>query len=87
MVGAVRVRSFGGETEAQRASQWVAALIAGLTLGYSSRLAFGCNVGAYFSGISSGSLHGWLWFAAALAGSYVGILLRPAFGMEGLKAK
>jgi hypothetical protein len=37
---------------------------AGLVLGYSARLAFGCNVGAYFSGIASGSLHGWVWFAS-----------------------
>ena len=30
----------------------------GLLLGYASRLAFGCNVGAFFSGVSTGSLHG-----------------------------
>ena len=50
-------------------------------MGYGARLAFGCNVGAFFSGIASGSLHGWLWFAAALAGTWVGIRLRPAFGL------
>ena len=32
------------------AMAWVAAIVAGLLLGYSSRLAFGCNVGAFFSG-------------------------------------
>ena len=42
------------------AMAWVAAIVAGLLLGYSSRLAFGCNVGAFFSGISTGSLHGWV---------------------------
>ena len=67
--------------EAQRASQWLAALVAGLALGYSSRLAFGCNVGAYFSGISSGSLHGWIWFAAAFAGSLIGVRLRARLGL------
>ncbi|MCP6237340.1 YeeE/YedE family protein, partial [Klebsiella pneumoniae] len=36
----------------------VAAVIGGLLLGYGSRLAYGCNIGAYFSGIASGSLHG-----------------------------
>ena len=50
-------------------------------MGYGARLAFGCNVGAYFSGIASGSLHGWLWFLAALVGSYLGTRLRPAFGL------
>ena len=61
---------------------WVAAVVAGLLLGYSSRLAFGCNVGAFFSGISTGSLHGWVWFVAAFAGSWLGIRLRPHLGLE-----
>jgi uncharacterized protein len=56
---------------------WLGVIVAGLVLGYSSRMAFGCNVGAFFSGISSGSLHGWAWFAAAFAGSAVGLKLRP----------
>jgi uncharacterized membrane protein YedE/YeeE len=64
------------------ARAWVAAIIAGVLLGYSSRLAFGCNVGAFFSGISTGSLHGWAWFAAAFAGSWVGVGLRPRLGLE-----
>lgn len=64
------------------ARQWAAALIAGLVLGYSARLAFGCNIGAYFSGISTGSLHGWVWFAAAFAGSLAGVKLRAALGLR-----
>ena len=64
------------------ARAWVATIIAGLLLGYSSRLAFGCNVGAFFSGISTGSLHGWVWFAAAFAGSVLGVRLRPMLGLE-----
>ena len=61
---------------------WVAAALSGLVLGYSSRLAFGCNVGALYSGIATGSLHGWVWFAAAFAGSILGLRLRPWAGME-----
>ncbi|MEO3429156.1 YeeE/YedE family protein [Pelagibius sp. CAU 1746] len=61
----------------------LAAALGGLLMGYGARLAFGCNVGAYFSGIASGSLHGWLWFAAALGGSYLGTALRPFFGLSG----
>jgi hypothetical protein len=57
-------------------------IVAGLAMGYSSRLAFGCNVGAFFSGISTGSLHGWVWFAAAFAGAIVGVRLRPRLGLE-----
>ena len=56
---------------------WLVVIGAGLVLGYSSRIAFGCNVGAFFSGVSTGSLHGWVWFLAAFAGSTLGIRLRP----------
>jgi uncharacterized membrane protein YedE/YeeE len=59
----------------------VAAIIGGLLLGYGARVAYGCNIGAYFSGISSGSLHGWLWLAAAFAGNIAGTSLRPFFGL------
>jgi uncharacterized protein len=59
----------------------IAAILGGLMLGYGARLAYGCNIGAYFSGISSASLHGWLWFVAALAGSVLGTRLRPLFGL------
>jgi uncharacterized membrane protein YedE/YeeE len=59
-----------------------AALIGGLLLGYGARVAYGCNIGAYFSGIASGSLHGWLWLPAAFAGNILGTSLRPAFGLS-----
>jgi uncharacterized membrane protein YedE/YeeE len=60
----------------------VAAVAGGLLLGYGARLAYGCNIGAYFSGIVSGSLHGWLWLVAAFAGNVLGTRLRPLFGLE-----
>jgi uncharacterized membrane protein YedE/YeeE len=56
----------------------LAAVIGGLLLGYGSRLAYG-NIGAYFSGIASGSVHGWLWLVAAYAGNVVGVRIRPLF--------
>jgi len=59
-----------------------AAVLGGLLLGYGARAAYGCNIGAYFSGIASGSLHGWLWMAAAFAGNAVGTRLRPMFGLR-----
>ncbi|GBD40648.1 hypothetical protein HRbin39_00017 [bacterium HR39] len=60
----------------------LAAALAGILLGYGARLAFGCNIGAFFSGAASGSLHGWLWMVAALAGSWVGTRLRPLCGLS-----
>ncbi|TDV09225.1 YeeE/YedE family protein [Paraburkholderia caballeronis] len=59
----------------------IAAIVGGLLLGYGARLAYGCNIGAYFSGIVSGSLHGWLWVVAAFFGNVIGTKLRPAFGL------
>jgi uncharacterized protein len=60
----------------------IAAVVGGLLLGYGARLAYGCNIGAYFSGIVSGSLHGWLWLVAAFFGNVAGTRLRPLFGLE-----
>ncbi|HZR23638.1 MAG TPA: YeeE/YedE family protein [Vicinamibacterales bacterium] len=59
-----------------------AALLGGLMLGYGARIAYGCNIGAYFSGIASGSVHGWVWFPAAFAGNILGTKLRPLFGLS-----
>ena len=61
---------------------FVAAVAGGLLLGFGARLAYGCNIGAYFSGIVSGSLHGWLWLVAAFCGNVFGTRLRPLFGLE-----
>ena len=57
----------------------IAAVVGGLMLGYGARLAYGCNIGAYFSGIASGSLHGWLWLVFAFIGNGIGVKLRPIF--------
>ncbi len=56
--------------------QWIVGLIAGFLMGYSSRLAFGCNIGAMLSGISTGSVHGWIWVPLALMGTMIGIRVR-----------
>lgn len=84
VAGAFLAAALAGSFGPLRNLTWrgaLAAALGGLLMGYGARLAFGCNVGAYFSGIASGSLHGWLWFAAALAGTYLGARLRPAFGL------
>jgi uncharacterized membrane protein YedE/YeeE len=60
----------------------LAAALGGVLMGYGARIAFGCNIGAFFSGAASTSLHGWLWLLCAVAGTWVGIRLRPAFGLK-----
>mgnify|MGYP000591478547 CR=1 FL=1 len=58
--------------------------LGGVLMGYGARIAFGCNVGAFFSGIASGSLHDWLWFLAALAGVEEAVVV-PEEGVAYLK--
>ena len=57
-------------------------MIGGLLMGYGARLAFGCNIGAYFGGIASFSLHGYIWGVLALAGTFLALYLRPIFGLS-----
>jgi len=58
------------------------ALLGGLAMGYGARIAYGCNIGAFFSGVASTSLHGWLWIAAALPGCWVGLSLLRRFSRQ-----
>lgn len=60
----------------------VAAIIGGLLLGIGARLGTGCNIGAFFSGTVSGSLHGWAWLVCAFAGSALGVRLRALFHLD-----
>lgn len=88
MLGAALAAGFAGKF-APKVSvpllSLLAAAIGGVLMGYGARLSFGCNIGALFSGIASGSVHGWLWFGAAFGGSMIGIWLRPLFGLDGFK--
>jgi uncharacterized membrane protein YedE/YeeE len=61
----------------------LAAAVGGLLMGWGARIGFGCNIGAFLGGVASGSLHGWVWFGAALGGCMIGIRLRPLFGLSG----
>lgn len=86
ILGAFAVASWRGDLSQSRVRLpmlgWLAAIGAGLLMGYSARLAFGCNVGAFFSGVSTGSLHGWAWFIAAFLGSMVGVRWRSRLSLE-----
>ncbi|MFC3419333.1 YeeE/YedE family protein [Salinicoccus hispanicus] len=44
------------------------ALAGGLLMGYGATISFGANIGAYFSGIASFSLHAWIWAVMAIMG-------------------
>jgi len=59
-----------------------AAALGGLMMGVGARLATGCNIGAFFSGLASGSLHGLVWALCAAPGVVIGARLRPLFGLS-----
>ena len=85
IVGAALAAALAG-----RARDWrlpavgpaTASVLGGLLLGYGAILGSGCNISAFFGGIASGSLHGWVWIFPALAGNWVGLRLRPLFGLD-----
>lgn len=85
VVGALLAAALAGKFSPQwkiAPRSLLAAIVGGLLLGYGARLAYGCNIGAYFSGIASGSLHGWFWLVAAFLGNILGTQLRPLFGLS-----
>ena len=85
VIGAGLLAAIGGGLGRQSwpsLRQLLAAALGGILMGIGARLGFGCNIGAFLAGIASGSLHGWIWFVMAMAGSWVGIRWRPAFGLS-----
>jgi uncharacterized membrane protein YedE/YeeE len=82
ILGAVIASSLAGSFSNKTTTNYkilLAAILGGLLMGFGARLAFGCNIGALFSGIASGSLHGWAWFLFAFIGSYFGTKARRLF--------
>ena len=52
--------------------QVVAAILGGLCMGIGARLALGCNIGAFFSGLPAFSVHGWAFGIFIFLGAMVG---------------
>lgn len=57
------------------------ALVGGMIAGFGARLAMGCNLAAFFTGIPQFSLHAWLFAFATAAGAWLGarVTLLPLF--------
>jgi len=89
LLGAMLAASLGGtfyKRMPARPGPMLAAILAGLLMGYGARLSYGCNIGAFFSGVASSSLHGWVWILCALPGNAIGIALRRPFRMDAVTA-
>ncbi|MBM7784102.1 YeeE/YedE family protein [Tenggerimyces flavus] len=90
MFGAAVAAAAGGAWTFHKRIPWrtaLAAILGGIIMGIGARLAQGCNIGAYLAGIASGSLHGWIWGLAALAGTWVGLRGRTLFGLPNPKPR
>ncbi|GGF97704.1 selenium metabolism membrane protein YedE/FdhT [Paenibacillus aceti] len=51
----------------------VQGLIGGIIAGVGARLALGCNLAAFFTGVPQFSFHAWIFMAATAIGTYVGV--------------
>ncbi|MBL0385169.1 selenium metabolism membrane protein YedE/FdhT [Tumebacillus sp. ITR2] len=47
--------------------------VGGVIAGFGARLALGCNLAAFFSGVPQFSFHAWLFMLATAAGTYIGV--------------
>lgn len=80
LAGALWMSASGtGDAKPLTGQQWIIGLLAGFIMGYSSRLAFGCNIGAMLSGVSTGSIHAWIWIPLAFIGTMLGVRIRRHF--------
>lgn len=59
--------------------QLLFALIGGIIMGYGSRLTSGCNIGSFFSGIPSFSLHAWIYWVFVVLGAAAGTKILAKF--------
>lgn len=85
IIGAMLAAALAGKFSPEgkiKGKRVITAVVGGLMLGYGARLAFGCNIGALLGGISTGSLHGWLWLVAAFTGSILGIYIKIWMGID-----
>jgi len=65
-------------------SPWylLSSVAGGVMMGYGARLSCGCNIGAFYNGIASLSLHGWVFGGSLVVGAFLGsrlllMLVRP----------
>jgi uncharacterized protein len=55
--------------------RWVWGFVGGIIAGFGTRLAMGCNLAAFFTGLPQFSLHSWLFIVGTALGTYLGVKL------------
>ncbi|GKT33244.1 hypothetical protein ADUPG1_007219 [Aduncisulcus paluster] len=81
-VGSCLVGTWGVMSRWLHWRECIGAIIGGLCLGIGSRWAHGCNVGNLFSGVSCGAWSGMVFTVGCAFGCWVGVLVRPWFGVS-----
>lgn len=84
IVGAFLSTLLASQFKIKKIKSWkqvIAAILGGLLMGYGARIAFGCNIGALFSGVASMSLHGWVYFVFIFIGAWIGSKLLVKYFM------
>lgn len=73
--GAAMMALFNNEFKFKKPTWELAtwAIIGGALMGIGSRLALGCNIGAFFVRVSQGDPSGWLFGIGMIAGAYIGV--------------
>ena len=72
LVGALLASAIMGDFGKQQqnsVAEICKAMIGGLLMGFGAKMSGGCNIGSMLGGITSGSVHGWVWMACAALGS------------------
>jgi uncharacterized membrane protein YedE/YeeE len=69
--GAVGAGEFKIRVPKQRA-RWAQSVGGGVLMGYGSGIAMGCTIGAFFSGIPSLALNGWVFAVFLGIGAWIG---------------
>ena len=67
---AASIKDVFGKSQNKGVEEYVKGIIGGLLMGIGARMAGGCNIGAMTSGITSSSLHGFIWMFSAILGSF-----------------
>jgi len=75
LLGSLAVGEFAIRPWPKKWRKLLLSLGGGVLMGYGARLALGCSVGAHIGGISSFSLHGWIFAVMLLVGALAGIRL------------
>ena len=60
---------------AQQKRRYIQGLVGGIIAGFGARLALGCNLAAFFTGVPQFSLHSWIFIVATGVGTFFGAKL------------